>query len=137
MDKNERMSVFLMVTLLAFAVVLVDERLLRTALAVLPALMLAQRALAAEVPPPAPTGAAAPSAGPGPDERRKDEEVRSYIEQLLKHFREFYTTCHLMSMNVLTVEAAEERANNLERDLNRLLAKVTETARSRAAAKGA
>lgn len=129
MDKNERLSVFLMVTLLAFAVVLVDERLLRTALAVLPALMLAQKALGVQEAPPAPTGAAATLS----DERRRDDEVRGYIEQLLKHFREFYTTCHLMSMNVLTVEAAEERTNNLEKDLNRLLAKVTETARSRAA----
>lgn len=131
MDKNERLSVFLMVTLLAFAVVLVDERLLRTALAVLPALMLAQKAMGAGNAPEPVTGAAAVPAGATADERRKDEEVRSYIEQLLKHFREFYTTCHLMSMNVLTVEAAEERANNLEKDLNRLLAKVTATARSR------
>lgn len=135
MDKNERLSVFLMVTLLAFAVVLVDDRLLRTALAVLPALMLAQKAMGSEAPPQAPTGAATRPPATVPDERRKDEEVRSYIEQLLRYFREFYTTCHLMSMNVLTVEAAEERANNLERDLNQLLAKVTETARTRAAAR--
>lgn len=138
MDKNERLSVFLMVTLLAFAVVLVDDRLLRTAVAVLPALMLAQKALgmgAAPTSVPA-TGAAARSMGTD-EERRQDEEVRSYIEQLLKHFREFYTTCHLMTANVLTVEAAEERATNLEKDLNRLLARITETARSRAAAKGA
>lgn len=64
-------------------------------------------------------------------ERRRDEDVRAHIEQLLKHFREFYTTCHLLSVNVLTVEAAEERANNLERDLNQLLAKITDTARAR------
>ncbi|MDP2955865.1 MAG: hypothetical protein Q8N53_05555 [Longimicrobiales bacterium] len=121
MDKNETLSVFLMITLLAFAVVLVDERLLRTAVAVLPALMLAQKALRpVQVQEPL-TGAAA--------NRRQDDEVRGYIEQLLKYFREFYTTCHLMSVNVLTVEAAEERAANLERDLNKLLAQVTEAAR--------
>lgn len=129
MDKNEKLSVFLMVVLLAFAVVLVDERWLRTGLAVLPALMLAQKALGVgQAPaPPLPEG----------DDRRRDEEVRAHVEQLLKHFREFYTTCHLMSVNVLTIQAAEERANNLERDLNQLLARITETARSRAAAKGA
>ena len=127
MDRNETLSVFLMVVLLAFAVVLVDERLLRTAIAVLPALMLAQKALG--------TGRHREPVAEMPvhagQNRRHDEEVRTYIEQLLKHFREFYTTCHLMSVNVLTVEAAEERANNLERDLNQLLAKVTATARAR------
>ena len=127
MDKNETLSVFLMVVLLAFAVVLVDERLLRTALAVLPALMLAQKALGVG------RGRGSAPASVPQDDRRQDEEVRSYIEQLLKHFREFYTTCHLMGAKVLTVEAAEERATNLERDLNRLLAQVTEAARSRAA----
>ncbi|HSW31647.1 MAG TPA: hypothetical protein VLH75_19325 [Longimicrobiales bacterium] len=125
MDKNERLSVFLMVVLLAFAVVLVDERLLRTGLAVLPALMLAQKALGVGRPAPA-----APTVAPS-DERRRDEETRGHVEQLLKHFREFYTTCHLMSVNVLTVEAAEERVNNLERELNQLLGRITETARAR------
>lgn len=127
MDGNEKLSVFLMVVLLAFAVVLVDERLLRTAIAVLPALMLAQKALG--VGRPREAAAEPPSVLTG-QERRHDEEVRGYIEQLLKHFREFYTTCHLMGVNVLTIEAAEERANNLERDLNQLLARVTATARA-------
>lgn len=125
MDKSESLSVFLMVILLAFAVVIVDDRVLRTAIAVLPALMLAQKALGVGG---VPAQSAAPLA-PGED-RRKDEDVRVHIEQLLKHFREFYTTCHLMNNNVLTVEAAEERVNALERDLNRLLARVTETART-------
>ncbi len=125
MDKHETLSVFLMVVLLAFAVVLVDERLLRTGLAVLPALMLAQKALGMGRSAPA-VAAVAP-----PDERRHDEEMRGHVEQLLKHFREFYTTCHLMAVNVLTAEAAEQRVNNLERDLNQLLARITETARGR------
>ena len=125
MDKNERLSVFLMVTLLAFAVVLVDERLLRTAVAVLPARMLAQKALGMGRPAPEAVAVAPP------DERRRDEEMRGHVEQLLKHFREFYTTCHLMSVHVLTTEAAEERVNNLERDLNQLLARITETAKAR------
>lgn len=126
MDKNETISVLLMVTLLAFAVVLVDDRLLRTGLAVLPALMLAQKALGVGQ---APAPAAAPLTLA--EERRRDEEMRSHVDQLLKHFREFYTTCHLLSANVLTIEAAEERTANLERDLNQLLGKITETARAR------
>ena len=126
MDKNERLSVFLMVVLLAVAVVLVDDRLRRTAVAVLPALMLAQKAMGIGQAP-----ASAPVAVSSADDRRRDEEMRGHVEQLLKHFREFYTTCHLMSVNVLTLEAAEERVNNLERDLNQLLARITETARAR------
>jgi hypothetical protein len=126
MDKNERISVLLMVVLLAFAVVLVDERLLRTAVAVLPALMLAQKAMRAGEEAPAPAVSTTPQ-----DDRRHDLEMRAHVEQLLKHFREFYTTCHLMSVNVLTIEAAEERAANLERDLNQLLGRITQTARER------
>jgi len=126
MDRNESLSVFLMVVLLAFAVVLVDERVLRTAIAVLPALMLAQKALGVGGAPAAP---AAPATTAANGDRRKDEEVRGHIEQLLKHFREFYTTVHLMSSKAISTEAAEERAANLERELNRLLAKITETAR--------
>lgn len=126
MDKNEQISVFLMVVLLAFAVVLVEERWLRTAVTVLPALMLAQKALGVGRPAEAPAAVLTPD-----DDQRHDREMRAHVEQLLKHFREFYTTCHLMSVNVLTVEAAEERANNLERDLNQLMGRITATARER------
>ena len=124
MDKNESLSVFLMVLLLAFAVVLVDERLLRTAVVVLPALMLAQKAMGG-------TKAEPPAPAKAPD-RRTDEEIRGYIDRLLKHFREFYTTCHLMGANVLTPEAAEERVAQLELELNKFLAEVTEVAKARA-----
>lgn len=122
MDKNEVFPVFLMVLLLAFAVILVDERWLRAGIAVLPALTLAQRALKGSAEAARPTEEA---------ERRLDEETRTHTEQLLKHFREFYATCHLMGVGVLTPQAAEERATHLERDLNRLLALMTESARGR------
>lgn len=126
MNKNEAFPVFLMVFLLAFAVILVDERWLRAAIAVLPALLLAQRAL---------SGAPAEVQRTGVSDRREDETVRGHVDELLKHFREFYATCHLMGVGALTPQAAEERATHLERDLNRLLAKVTETARSATAAR--
>ena len=126
MDKSDSFSVFLMVSLLAFAVVLVDERLLRTAVAILPALWLAQRALQSGVP------GAQPVQESSNEERRTDTEVRAYVDRLLKHLREFYTTCHLMGTHVLTTEAAEERANNIERDLNRLLADITQATRAKA-----
>jgi len=124
LDKNESISVFLMVLLLAFAVILVDERWLRTAVAVLPALMLAQKAMGA--------GKREPEVPAKPTDRRTDEEIRGYIDRLLKHFREFYTTCHLMGANVLTPEAAEERVAKMELDLNKFLAEVTEVAKARA-----
>ncbi|HSG08849.1 MAG TPA: hypothetical protein VLA36_10860 [Longimicrobiales bacterium] len=125
MDKKDSFEVFFMVVLLAFAVVLVDERWLRTAVAVLPALVLAQRALG--------MSNGARTAQAPEDERRRDEEIRTYIDRLLKHFREFYATCHLVGARVLTTEAAEERANNLEKELNKLLAEIIEAARTRAA----
>jgi hypothetical protein len=123
MNKNEAFPVLLMVLLLAFAVILVDERWLRTGIAVLPALILAQRALReSPAATPALTGAA---------ERRVDQQTRSHLDELLKHFREFYATCHLMGVGALSPQGAEERAARLERDLNRLLARMTETARAR------
>lgn len=124
MNKNDSFAVYFMVVLLAFAVVLVDERWLRTAVAVLPALVLAQRALGM-------SDGTKPAQVPE-DDRRHDEEIRAYIDRLLKHFREFYATCHLVGARVLTTEAAEERANNLEKELNKLLAEITEAARTRA-----
>ena len=127
LDKSESFSVFLMVALLAFAVVLVDERWLRTAVAVLPALWLAQRALQVQK-----QEEAAEEPMDRPDDRRTDTEVRAYVDRLLKHLREFYTTCHLMGARVLTAEAAEERANNIEKELNRLLGEITQTSRAKA-----
>ncbi|MGD8322476.1 MAG: hypothetical protein PVJ02_18635 [Gemmatimonadota bacterium] len=124
MDKSETLSVLLMVLLLAFAVVIVDDRWLRVGIAVLPALMLAQRALKS-------SAVRQTSDTEVTDDRRQDHEVRGYIDELLKHFREFYATCHLTGAGVLTPEAAEERATNLERELNRLLATITRTARAR------
>lgn len=120
MDRSDSFSVFLMVLLLAFAVVIVDERWLRVGIAVLPALVLAQRAL----------GAQRAERPPEGGDRRTDDEVRAHLDQLLKHFREFYATCHLMGVGVLTPQAAEERATTLERDLNRLLAQMTDAARA-------
>ncbi len=124
--KSETLTVVLEVAILTFAVVLVDERWLRAAIAFVPALLVAQRALQA-------------SSGPGTEalvgvaERRHDESVRGYIDQLLKYFREFYSTCHLMGSGQIEADDAMERANRLERQLNTLLAEVTEAARGRAA----
>jgi len=124
--KSDTLTVVLEVAILTFAVVLVDERWLRAAIAFVPALLVAQRAVHG-------SNAAAPETPVGVGERRQDESVRGYIDQLLKHFREFYSTCHLMGSGQIDAADAMERANRLERQLNKLLAEVTEEARGRAA----
>jgi len=119
--KGEVVTILFMMALLTFAVVLVDERWLRTAIAFVPAMLIVQRALGYSEAAPAPrTGAA---------DRREDMEVRTHIEQLLQHFREFYSTCHLMATGLIQPDEAEKRASELEMRLNRLLARITEEAR--------
>ena len=125
MKKGEAFSVFLMLALLGFAVVIVDEAWLRTAIAIVPALMLAQKSLAG------------PGGGktddhlvPAGGDRRIDAEVRAHVEELLRHFREFYTNAHMMGRGELSPEDAKGWAAQLERELNSLLARITDTARA-------
>jgi hypothetical protein len=67
----------------------------------------------------------------GAADRRDDGAVRGYIDDLLKHFREFYTTCHLMAGGQLEPEEAKDLAAGIERRLNALLAEITDAARER------
>ena len=121
---GDRFTVFLLVALIAFAVLLVDERMLRAAIALLPALLLAQRAT--KVPSPSLASTLRPQGA----EQRTDEEVRGHIEELLRHFREFYSTCHLVTTGSMAPDEAQERAAAIEKRLNRLLADVTDTAQA-------
>ena len=121
MDESPAMGTILFhVALLTIIVILVDERLMRGALAILPAMLLAQRAMA--------LGA---SRGKdrgdwtGVDDRRMDEHVRKHVEKLLAHFREFYVMHHLMSSGRMTSEEALVRAGDIEKELNQLLDEVT------------
>ncbi len=122
-QKGDAVTVLFMLALLTFAVVLVDDRWMRAAIAFVPALLIVQRALAA-------SGSANEGPKIGAAERREDSEVRGYIDKLLKHFREFYSTCHLMANGLIEPEDAERRAGQLEHELNRLLAEVTDAARN-------
>lgn len=88
-QQNDKTTVFFMLTVMAFAIVLVDDRWVRVGLGLLPALLLAERALMGSGVGEEPRIGAA--------DRRDDGAVRGYIDDLLKHFREFYTTCHLMA----------------------------------------
>ena len=109
---------------MAFAMIVVDDRWVRAGLGLLPALLLAQRALSG-------TGVRSRDAPRvGAADRRGNPAVRGYIEDLLKHFREFYTTCHLMAGGQLDPEEAKELAGGIERRLNALLAEVTDAARA-------
>ena len=122
-EQNDKTTVFFMLTVMAFAIVLVDDRWMRVGLGLLPALLLAERALRGSGVGEEPRIGAA--------DRGDDGAVRGYIDELLKHFREFYTTCHLMAGGQLEPEEAKDLAAGIERRLNTLLAEITETARQR------
>lgn len=124
METGDKVTVVLLVILVAFAVVIVDERWLRAAVAFVPTMLLAQRALYP------PNNVQTQGAPVGAANRRADEEVRAHIDDLLKHFREFYTTCHLMAGGQLEPAEAKDLAAGIERRLNRLLAEITETAKA-------
>ncbi len=119
MDEQPAMGTILFhVALLTIIVLLVDERLMRGALAIIPAMLLAQRAIGA-------TREQTSGDWTGIHDRRMDEHVRHHIEKLLGHFREFYAMNHLMSTGGMTSEEALVRASDIEKDLNRLLDEVT------------
>ena len=123
-EQHDRTTVYFMLAVMGFAMVLVDDRWVRVGLGLLPALLLAQRAL---------SGAGVRSAEVAPRvgaaDHRANAVVRDYIDDLLKHFREFYTTCHLMAGGQLDPEEAKDLAAGIERRLNELLAEVTDAAR--------
>ena len=120
-EQPEVGTIFFHVALLAIIVLLVDERLIRGALAVIPAMLLAQRAIGAT------QAKSIDSVGSwtGIHDRRMNEHVRKHVDRLLGHFREFYAMNHLMTSGGMSSEEALTRASDLEKDLNRLLDEVT------------
>ena len=119
MDEQPAMGTILFhVGLLTLIVLLVDERLIRGAMAIIPAMLLAQRAIGA-------TRAKSSGDWTGIHDRRMDEHVRLHVKKLLVHFRDFYAMNHLMSSGGLSSEEALVRASDLEKELNRLLEEVT------------
>ncbi len=120
MSGSDKGIVLFEVALIAVAVVLVEDIGVRVAMACVPAMLLAQRAMAAGV---------AEDTNPGvansiPD-RRTDQDTRQRADELLKHFREFYATCHLVGGGGISVAEAQERITLLEKKLNLLLARLT------------
>ena len=120
MQKGDVGSVVLLMFVLAFGVVIVDERWLRVLVAIVPALLLAQRAILAQGQKEEQVGA---------EDRRDDLDTRGAIDELIQFIREFYLTCHLMGAGKMDSEDAMEKVAAQEKDLNRLLARVTDGAR--------
>ena len=117
-EKPETGTILFEVALLTIVVFLVDEWLIRGALAFIPAMLLAQRALEAG-------NTKAPEGLTSINDRRTDEPVREHVTRLLEHFRQFYATCHLMGRGGISPEEALHRTHDLEKDLSRLLDEVT------------
>ncbi len=116
---TDKTTVLFMLGVMTFAVVLVDDRWVRVGLGLLPALLLAQRALSG-----AGVGAQGPPQGDG--ERRTDSGLRDKIQELLKLIREFYTTCHMVAVGQLEPSKAKAKAQVVERRLNQMMADMLE-----------
>ena len=128
MNKQPAMGTILFeVVLLTVVVLLVDERLIRAALAFIPAMLLAQRAIDAAKAQATATGDWSPT-----NDRRMDEHVRRHVTKLLDHFRDFYAMCHLVGSGGISSDEALLRANNLEKDLTQLLEEVNRGAQEEA-----
>ncbi len=111
---NDKPTVLFLLAVMAFAIILVDDRWVRVGLGLLPGLLLAQRALLG-------SGIGIASAQGGSEhERRADNTIRDQIQELLKLIREFYTTCHMVAVGQL--EPAKAKAQVVERKLNAMMA---------------
>ena len=126
MKKADVASIVLLIFVLSFAVIIVDERWLRVAIAFVPALLLAQQGLRAT------NRSEEEEDASGWANRRNDLEMRGAVDELLRHIREFYLTCHMMGTGKLSPDDAVEKAAQQELQLNQLLARVTDGAKARA-----
>ena len=118
-QENDKVTVLFMLAVMTFAVVLIDERWVRAGLGLIPALLLAQRALMGVG-----VGAEPP---PGTGDRRADTGVRGQIQELLKLIREFYAMCHIVADGQLDPDKAKARAQVVEGQLNTMMAELLES----------
>ena len=117
-DKRDVAMVIAQFALLLGAVAFVDRGLVRTGLVFVIGLLLVQRAL----------GLGAPKReGEARGGQREDSVMRDAVSQLLVKIREFYTACHLLQSEQISPAEAKERTSRIEKDLNKLLAEVTQT----------
>lgn len=114
---SDKPTILFMLAVMAFAIILVDDRWVRVGLGLLPALLLAQRAM----------GGGGVGASPGPpagEERRSNPGLRDQVQELLKLIREFYTTCHMVAVGQLEASKAKAKAQVVERRLNLMMAEM-------------
>jgi hypothetical protein len=121
-QQNGKPTILFMLGVMAFAIVLVDDRWVRVGLGLLPALLLAQRAMMG-------SGIGSDET-PGDAERRADTGIREQIQELLKLIREFYTTCHMVAVGQLEPSKAKAKAQVVERRLNTMMADMLEKVES-------
>ena len=117
-NKPETGTILFEVALLTLVVLLVDEWAIRGALAFIPAMLLAQRALGAG-------RSKAPEESTASVEEGDQPAARAAITRVLEYLRQFYATCHLAGSGGITPEEALHRTHDLEKDLSRLLSEVT------------
>jgi hypothetical protein len=121
---SDKVTVIFMVAVMAFAIVLVDDRWVRVVLGLVPALLLAQRAVGGG------GVGARPEEGieglPAGEERRTNPTLREQIQELLKLIREFYTTCHMVAVGQLEASKAKSKAQVVERRLNAMMSEMLE-----------
>ena len=125
MKTSDLVEISILLFVLALSVLVVDEPWLRVAVALFPALLLARRSFIV------PRGEEKPVPS-GPSDRRADGETRTAVDQLLWQVREFYLTCHLMGSGKMTSDEAVEKTAQMEKELNKILAMVTDGAKIRA-----
>ena len=122
MRKSDALWTVLMITALVLIVYLVDAGWLRAAVSLVPALLLAYRPFRAGT-------AKGEELEEGGIDRRRDLDMRGVVDELLRHIREFYLTCHLMATGKLSPDDAVEKVAQQELELNRLFARVTDQAK--------
>jgi hypothetical protein len=123
-QSNDKTTVLFMLGVMAFAILLVDDRWVRAGLGLLPALLLAQRALMGV--------GVGTSEAPAAEERRVDTGVRERIRELLKLIREFYAMCHMVAVGQLEPSKAKAMAQAVERRLNSMMAEMLDKVDARA-----
>jgi hypothetical protein len=120
-QSSDKPTVLFLLGVLAFATVLVDDRWMRVGLGLLPALLLAQRALGGPG-----VGATAKVAPGVAAERRRNSRLRERVEELLALIREFYTTCHFVAVGQLEPAKAKAKAQDVEGKLTTMMAEMIE-----------
>ncbi len=115
-DKPATGTILFEVALLTIVVLMVDEWAIRGALAFIPAMLLAQRALEA--------GGTKASESSIPPAHPADVPVGAFVTRLVAHIRQFNATCHLAATGEIPPDVAQHRTSDLEKDLSRLLAEL-------------